>query len=273
MFETNYTAGGRLDAPHYPTFTVPFVVGMKKEVLASATATLEYVVPFVGELYAISFDASMYQNDDNWDLKVDGELICDKIFVKRAPEGVNLMAFIPVVPGTKVTVDFRNIGGDKVVWATLHFLKEGDLSKPLPPQPPGGLSPIKVDKSVIRISLIDDGDEDGDRLSVFLNGACVKYDHLLKHDQAGGGTNGVHYIEMPLAPGDNEIVFQGESAGAVGSALTSKFRISDTQGNVLYQVSELPSLTMAGTGTDGIAGSNRYLDPKPTVRWIINRTT
>ncbi len=266
-FETNYTAGGRLDSPHYPTFTVPFVIGLKETALASSKATLEYVVPFVGELYAISFDTSVYQNDDNWDMKVDGEVICDKIYVKRAPEGVNLMAFIPVTIGTKVTVDFRNIGGEKEVWCTLHFLKSGDLTQPLPTQPPGGLSPIKVDKSVIRLSMIDTGAEDGDTLNIYLNGALIKEKLFLRNDVAGGGANGVNYVEIPLALGDNELVFEGVSPGS-SDILTASFRVSDNKWNVMYNVDQLPSIAMNRQPID----SNNQYTTRPTVRWIINRT-
>lgn len=267
MFETSYTAGGRLDAPHYPTYRVPYIVGLHEVVANASTKTLEYEVPFNGELYAVSIDASLYENDDCWSMTVAGDKICDNIYVKRAPEGVNLMAFIPVVAGNKIKIDFTNVGGEKTVWASLHFLKDGDLTKK-----PGGLSPITVNKSVVRIYLIDDGDEDGDILSVFLNGALVKSKHLLRHDAPGGGVNGTNYIEVPLQLGDNEFVFQGESPGAVNSYLTAKFRVTDSEGNVLYNTDQLPNLRMTNEGTTGVKGDNWYLDPKPKVSWIVNRT-
>lgn len=269
MFETEYTAGGRLDPPHYPTYSVPFVVGLKETASASAYTTLEYTVPFIGELYAISIDASAYQNNDNWSLKVDDELICDQIYVKRAPEGINMMAFIPVIPGTKISIKFINSGSEKVVWCSLHFLRNGDLSKNLAPLPPGGMSPIKVNVPIIRLYLIDDGQEDGDALSIYLNGAKIKDNMVLKNDVPRPGVNGVNYIEVPLAPGDNEFIFEGECTGKPGSALTAKFRVTDVNGNVLYDIPELPSLTMP----EGPVDSNQhYLPPKPRVRWVVNRT-
>lgn len=265
MFNVSYVAGGRLDAPHYPTFRAPYMKGIYKVVKGGEITTIEYEVPFTGELYAISIDCSLYENDDRWDLLVDDEVVCKDIYVKRAPEGVNLMAFIPVYPGTKISIKFTTIGVDKVVWSTLHFLKDGDFTKP------GGLSPITVDKPVIRIHLIDDGNEDGDILSLYVNGALIKEKHFLVHDQPIG-VNGTHYVEVPLQRGDNNILFVGESPGAVGSYLTAKFRITDNKGNELFAIEDLPSLRMRNDGVTGIKGDNWYTDPKPEVSWVVNRT-
>jgi hypothetical protein len=276
LFNTNYTAGGRLDSPHYPTYRVPFVVGLKDVSETFTTKVLEYTVPFRGELFAISFDCSSYQNDDNWTLKVNGETICERIFVKRAPEGINLMAFIEVIPGDKITVEFQNTGAAKVIWASLHFLKEGDLT-PNPPSvtpPPNGLSPIKVNVPVIRLYIYDWGNIDGDILNVYLNGALIKKEMYLYADVAGEGENGVNYLEIPLQLGDNEIVFEGVSPGNWSNNgsnnLTARFRVKDVNGNVIYDSSQLPDLTMEeGTNLDS---NRRYLDPKPRVSWVVNRT-
>jgi hypothetical protein len=263
MFETTYTAGGRLDAPHYPTFQVPYVIGMQAVAMPASTKVLEYVVPFEGELFSISIDCNIYQNDDNWTMKVDGEIICDKIFVKRAPEGVNLMAFIPVYPGTRITIEFSNIGAEKAVWCSLQFLKEGNLS-----QPPGS-SGIKIAAPVMRLYIYDTSAEDGDVLNIFVNGAKIRQDFKIFNDAPGDGVNGVNYVEIPLQKGDNEIMFEGVSAGTAG-ALSGAFRVKDTSGNVLYETNELPSLEIARTNVTEPEGN--YLDPKPQVSWIVNRT-
>lgn len=276
MFEANYTVGGRLDAPHYPTFTVPYMTGVIKHMNPISSGQIEYVVPFIGELFAVSLDTSTYQNDDNWDLTVDGTLLADKIYMKRAPEGVNLMSHVQVVPGSRIVIDFRNAGAEKDVWVTFHFLKEGDLSKPLPVLPPpsggSGLSPIKVAVHAIRLYVFDTSAVDGDTLSIYLNGAKVKENLAIQMDQAGVGQNGVNYIEIPLRPGDNEIEFEAVSAGT-SKSLSGAFRVTDTNGNVIYNKDQLPSLGILRTAGNGvIEPGGEYIDPKPRVRWVINRT-
>lgn len=278
MFDTTYTSGGRLDAPHYPTFSVPFVVGMHDTALPASTLVLEYMVPFLGELYSISIDCSKYHNDDKWTLKVDGVNICEDIYVKRAPEGVNLMAFIPVYPGTKIRLEFLNSGLEKDVWCSLHFLKEGDLSKPYQQisQKLSGLSPIKVSEPVIRLYIYDWGNIDGDILNIYLNGALIRKDMYLYGDVAGNGEFGKNYIEVPLQLGDNEIIFEGVTPGDYppnngwNNNLTAKFRVKKTDGSVIYDSEELPDLTMEETPSN-LDANRRYIN-KPRVSWIVNRT-
>lgn len=279
MFETTHVAGGRLDAPHYPTFQIPFIVGEHTLSLAGQLVEMTYVVPFYGELYAISIDCEKYQNDDNWDMYVNGVLICERIYVKRAPEGVNLMAFIPVAPGQIITVKYRNMGAEKDIWCSLHFLKEGmiPLPTPIPPAvppslPPGGnnqLPPVSVKEAAIRLYMIDAEAEDGDIVDVYLNGAILKKGWLIKHEAAGAGTLGVHYIELPLQVGENLIIFEGQSAGSTGE-LSGKFKIKNTGGAGLYEMDQLPSLYMDRVNLNEPGGM--YNDPKPQVHWSITRT-
>ena len=265
MFNTQYTAGGRLDAPHYPTFTVPFMTGMKETAPEiGGLVTLEYEVPFDGELYSISIDASRYINDDNWDLYVDDVLLCDKIYVKRAPEGVNLMSFVPVSIGSKVRVDFRSMKELKDIWCTLHFLKEGEFNTP--GQVPDTV--IKVTVPVIRVYIMDTGAEDGDKFNLYLNGAKIIDGFTILNDAGGTGVSGVNYIEIPLNPGNNTIEFEGVSPGEVGY-LTAAFRVTDQQGTIIYDTPDLPNIEMADENVDG---NRNYIAPLPRVAWVVNRT-
>lgn len=263
MFQTNYTAGGRLDTPHYPTYQAPYVVGMQEFAPAKSVVTLEYEVPFRGELFAISIDCTEYYNDDNWTMKVNGEVICEQIYVKRAPEGVSLMAFIEVAPGDKITIDFTSLEVDKHVWASLHFLKEGNFSKP------EGTSKIRVNVPAIRLYIWDYSAIDGDILNVFVNSALIRENMELVGDAPFPGVNGVNYIEIPLQPGDNEIIFEGVSAGTSGP-LSARFRVLDTEGKTLYKSDELPSLSISRTNVKEPSGE--YNNPRPRVSWIVNRT-
>lgn len=262
MFETGYTAGGRLDAPHYPTYQAPFVAGMQKSAPAQSVTVIEYPVSFRGELYAVSIDCSAYYNDDNWTMKVNGTVVCEQIFMKRAPEGINLMAFIEVAPGDKITVEFSSLEVDKQVWVSFHFLKEGGFAKP------PGTSNIKVNVPVIRLYIFDYSSPDNDILNVYVNGAKIKENMVLKVDAPYPGVNGEAYIEIPLQPGDNEIKFEGVCAG-YGAGLSAAFRVMDPSGVLIYDTDKLPKLHMYRenvTEPDGM-----FLNPKPTVTWIVNR--
>lgn len=274
MFQTSYVAGGRLDAPHYPTYQVPFQVGVKENAVNFGSCTLEYTVPFVGELYAVSIDCSTYTNDDRWSLFVNGEILCEDIYVKRAPEGINLMAFVEVAPGDKVKIVFTNTGPDKVIWASFQFLKLGDMSKPWGEGQDGnggggGFDGIDVPKPVIRLYVFDSQTADGDMLNIYLNGALIRKNVVLVNDAPFPGENGINYIEVPLQFGPNMITFEGVYCGEAGD-LTASFRVRDSDGNLLFDTGDLPSLVME---RDKASSNGYFPSGSYKVNWPINRTS
>lgn len=277
MYENTHVLGGRLDPPHYPTFQIPFIVGNHVLAPSGLMSEMTYVVPFTGELFAISIDSESYQNDDNWDLFVEGEIICERVYVKRAPEGVNFMAFIPVFPGQVITVKFRNEGQEKSIWCSLHFLKLGMIEPPptppvLPPidppvDPPGTLPPITVQAAAIRLYLWDTQVIDGDLVNIYLNGALINEKFYLHGPEPMPGKPGRNYIEVPLQMGQNLFVFEGVSAGHSGY-LSGKMTVGDVTGNVIFDSTSLPSLEM--DRVDVIEPSGDYIN-LPQVHWMVTR--
>ncbi|HDR7687564.1 TPA: Low copy number virion structural protein [Bacillus toyonensis] len=124
MFETTYIAGGRLDAPFYPTKTFPYMKGFIMDSKAWTEDKMEYVLPIDMEFYAISVSSSMYEIDDKWSLIVNDGIVCEDIYTKKIPEGISLMSYIQLKAGDKIIFKFHNQGiNNKQVWIALQFLK------------------------------------------------------------------------------------------------------------------------------------------------------
>lgn len=257
-FVVNNTAGGRLDAPFYPTKRYPYMKGLKTEVKAGEKGKITYVVPFDGEFHAVSVSCSGYDIEDHWNLSVNGGLCCDEVYTKRLPEGISLMAFIPVAVGMLIEFEFINSGkDDKEVWINLQFLRD-DL-------PDYGYT--IVTKQKIRLYAYDYGSEDGDVFNVYQNGIMVAENYFNHVKQDGQGEPYVNYIPLSLINGKNEIVFEGVSAGT-GSVLSAKFYVTDENGNVLYTEDQLPEISIP---REGLANeqTGEYAKPLPTRSWVI----
>ncbi|CAM4354399.1 hypothetical protein BAMA_15725 [Bacillus manliponensis] len=124
MFQTTYLAGGRLDAPFYPTRSTPYIKGDAMYSTAANVDTLEYTLPTDMEFHAISVSSSIYEIDDKWSLIVNGTTICEDIYTKDLPEGISLMSYMQLAAGSKIVFQFHNQGIlDKQVWIALQFLK------------------------------------------------------------------------------------------------------------------------------------------------------
>lgn len=124
MFNVNYQAGGRLDAPFYPTKPQPFVKG-RRVAVASATVTDVYIAPQQMELLTMSVGCSKYNDQDHWSLVVDGKLLFDSVYTKDVPEGFYFMVTVEVQPGSQLEFTYHNDSGSyKTVWLNYQFLKD-----------------------------------------------------------------------------------------------------------------------------------------------------
>lgn len=121
-FNVNYTAGGRLDAPFYPSKPVPFVKGFIMEVelgSLSADYTLERDAEFLG----VAFAASEYDTQDNVTVQVNGVNVLETIYTKDLPEGIFFTVLIPLIVGDVITFVFNNESRrPKDVWYNFQML-------------------------------------------------------------------------------------------------------------------------------------------------------
>ena len=127
LMQVANAAGGRFDPPHYPIKTLPYIMGKKMQVPNNIVLELEesFVLPFDAELVSVAVSCSEYHDDDNWEVYVDDIAIAETIFTKGLPEGIYLMAMVPVPTGTEIRIVFKNDsgGGPKHIWWDLQFLR------------------------------------------------------------------------------------------------------------------------------------------------------
>lgn len=123
-FNVNYTAGGRLDAPFYPSKPIPYIKGQIMNV-SGANAQMEYEVPFDVEFLGVAVGASRYDTLDNWTVTVNGVPIVETIYTKDLPEGMFFTVLIPLNAGDKISFLFINASGQpKDVWFNYQFLRD-----------------------------------------------------------------------------------------------------------------------------------------------------
>lgn len=121
-FNVNYTAGGRLDAPFYPSKPTPYIKGFIMEVGASSMQR-EYTLDQDAEFLGVAFAMSTYDTHDNVTVKVNGSEVIDTVFTKDLPEGIFFTTLIPLAKGDRITFIFNNYSGiPKDVWYNYQML-------------------------------------------------------------------------------------------------------------------------------------------------------
>lgn len=126
MFSISYVAGGRFDPPFMPTKTEPYIKGNLMEFVEGSEQTMvkEFIAPIDMEFLSVAVASSRYYPKDNWDLKVNDQVICESIFTKDLPEGIFFVATITVNKGDTITFTFKNVENiPKFVWFNYQFLK------------------------------------------------------------------------------------------------------------------------------------------------------
>lgn len=125
-FDVTYTAGGRFDPPFYPTKQKPYVKGFTLPVPdGGGVHTMTFAVPFDVELISIACGCAKYHVQDCWDVRVNGEMVCESIYTKDLPEGMYLMAILQLKAGDKIEFFFHaDSGAGKEVWVNYQMLKD-----------------------------------------------------------------------------------------------------------------------------------------------------
>lgn len=123
-FTTTYQVGGRFDFPFFPTKQKPFVKG-RRILVSSSLVVDEYTVPSDMEFLTMSIGCSRYKDSDNWNLKVDNELVFDEVYTKDVPEGFYFMVVREVKAGQVIRFEYMNNSmTSKTVWLNYQFLKD-----------------------------------------------------------------------------------------------------------------------------------------------------
>lgn len=123
-FGVTYAAGGRLDAPFYPSKPKPYIKGFLLHAKGGMQQE-EFVLPHDVEFLGIAVGASKYDTEDNWGMRINGEAVIETIFTKDLPEGMFFTVLIPLVAGDKITFNFNAASGTpKDVWYNYQFLKD-----------------------------------------------------------------------------------------------------------------------------------------------------
>ncbi|MBK5452000.1 Low copy number virion structural protein [Bacillus sp. TH22] len=123
-FAVNYMVGGRLDAPYFPTKTIPFIKGRRIGVYENIHHN-EFIAPVDMEMIAFSIGASKYNDNDYWNLYINNEKIADEIYMKDVPEGFNF-SVVKQIPA-KAIIRFEYINKSlekKAIWLNYQFLKD-----------------------------------------------------------------------------------------------------------------------------------------------------
>jgi hypothetical protein len=124
-FNVAYTAGGRFDAPFMPTKTTPYIQGRIIEV-GGQIGDVEDVFQLDSdvELVSVAVGASYYEATDNWDLLIGNMRLFNTIYTKDVPEGIYLIAVVPIAAKTDIRFVFHNLGGHpKYVWVNYQCLR------------------------------------------------------------------------------------------------------------------------------------------------------
>lgn len=123
-FNVGYTAGGRLDAPFYPSKPMPYIKGFIMEV-GNGSMQKEYTLERDVEFLGVAFAMSEYDTQDNVTIKVNGREVLESVFTKDLPEGIFFTTLIPLTSGDRITFVFNNASGNsKDVWYNYQFLTD-----------------------------------------------------------------------------------------------------------------------------------------------------
>ncbi|MGE7624641.1 Low copy number virion structural protein [Viridibacillus sp. NPDC096237] len=123
-FITTYTAGGRFDAPFFPTLTEPFIKGVRVVIGGSDSfVTNTYTIARKSELISIAIACTEYYDEDNWDLVVNNKTMIESVYTKELPEGLFFMVAHPLNVGDTIEIRFKNESGKKKnIWINYQFL-------------------------------------------------------------------------------------------------------------------------------------------------------
>lgn len=123
-FELSHIVGGRYDYPFFPIKRNPYVKGIILYAVGSGVFTENVQFNEDVELVSVSVACSNYDIEDFWDMYVNGKPVCENIYTKDLPEGMNFMAVIPLKSRQGIRFEFNNVSGKKKhVWANFHVLR------------------------------------------------------------------------------------------------------------------------------------------------------
>lgn len=109
-----------------PTKTKPYILGRLITFTDDKTLVKddEFALNFDVELLSVSVGSSRYYPTDNWSMWVGEDLVFENIYTKDLPEGVYLMAVIPIKAGTPLKFRYvNNEMHEKHVWFNYQFLR------------------------------------------------------------------------------------------------------------------------------------------------------
>jgi hypothetical protein len=132
-----YVGGGIIDKvrelpyPHFSKNTIPYIKGRKIQVTDEARVFSDiFSLPFQTEFLSIAFSASVYCDEDYWELTIGTEKICEQIWTKDGlPESVSMGnsfgIVYPLPANTPLKFDFFNGSGQaKMVKYNVKFLRK-----------------------------------------------------------------------------------------------------------------------------------------------------
>jgi hypothetical protein len=135
-FNIGYVAGGVIDKirelpyPHFGRKTKPYIIGREIPIAVGQPDYSETYTVTGGsaEWLSIAVACSEYGQGDYWELSINGELVCEKIYTKDLPESISLGntfgIVFPCPEGTVFKFDYYNMSNtEKKVWYNLRFLK------------------------------------------------------------------------------------------------------------------------------------------------------
>lgn len=109
----------------FPSKKKPFVKGKIVNIPALQGDYEDYYTVDVDcEMLAISIAASDYTSPDCWDLYVDGQLVCETVYMKEVAEDFRFDVVIPLSRGSEIRFVYHNATDtDKIIWYNLKFAK------------------------------------------------------------------------------------------------------------------------------------------------------
>lgn len=118
----NFLAGGRLDAPFYPTKFNDHYIGRQVELAAAGVVSDSFSLPYDVEFVAIHVKAESLYAEDYWELVVGGDKIVETVHTTDWEEGLQLMVAHPVKAGETFKFTFHGVAANSVT-VTYHLLK------------------------------------------------------------------------------------------------------------------------------------------------------
>lgn len=134
-FSVSYVSGGVIDKvrelpyPHFSKNKIPYIKGQKLNLSNVKKVTTDtFSLPFQTEFLSVAVACSCYNDEDFWELSLDGVKICETIYTKELPESVSMGnsfgIVYPLKPNTTIKFDFHNMSGvEKNVWYNVKFLR------------------------------------------------------------------------------------------------------------------------------------------------------